>query len=561
VTVPSRPAADRLPGNTRGWTLAVLALGLLPTLVAIWDVPWFITQDGPAHLYNSHIIARSLRPDSPFRGVYEVRWKPLPNWAGHLSLVGLMQVMSPRNADRVMMTVTLVGFALSVTWLRWRVAGWRGLPVAAGLAVLAALNMAWLIGFSSFLVGACLFPITLGIWWGAHERMGLRHGVMLAVLIVVAYFCHLVSMGLTALGLFVLAASTPGPRRIMRWSWTMFGMLPLIPLGLTYHRLMREGGGIHPEWGHLKNPLSLASWGKQLSWIDPLTLASKRSLPFLEARSAWFGLLAPVLWFSAVLALFVLATLERRKDGHAAAHEANTRRGWVFLAGLLFLGGLIGPDTMGAGHGNYLPQRVFLLGLAAIIPYMDFDPKRWQVRAAIPALAVALVVQSATVWSYALEADRLTRQFLTCREQVGRNQRVGALMLGIRGIYRASPLLHVDSLLGIGTGNVLWSNYETGHYYFPVQFVDAPHHPQAADFEAVTILDSPADQPLRREYWNKLLESCHGEIDVLVVWGKDPALDAITERWFRLDYEREPVRVFNPRDRTRASSPDLEAGP
>jgi hypothetical protein len=341
----------------------------------------------------------------------------------------------------------------------------------------------------------------------------------------------------------------------------MVALLPLIPLGITYHRLMREGGGISPAWEHLKNPLSLASWGKQLSWIDPITLASKRTFPFIHAQSAWFGLLAPVLWLSVAVAFLVLATLDRPKAGHAAAHEATVRRGWALLAGMLFLGGLIGPDTMGAGHGNYLPQRVFLLGLAAIIPYLELDPRRWPVRAAIPALGVALCVQSATVWSYALESDRLTRQFLECRDHVGRRQRVGALMLGIRGIYRGNPLLHVDCLLGIGTGNILWGNYETGHYYFPVQLVDAPHHPQAADFEEVTILDSPADQPRRRELWNQLLENCHGEIDVLVVWGKDPALDAITDRWFRLDFEREPVRVFKPRDRTRAPSPNLEPGP
>ena len=39
------------------------------------------------------------------------------------------------------------------------------MPLVALLAVLLALNLTWLLGFYSFLLGACLYPITLGLWW------------------------------------------------------------------------------------------------------------------------------------------------------------------------------------------------------------------------------------------------------------------------------------------------------------------------------------------------------------------------------------------------------------
>src|SRR4051794_40398089 len=46
-----------------GWSrrlgLTVGLLALLPSLSAIWMVPWMVTQDGPAHLYNASIIAHS----------------------------------------------------------------------------------------------------------------------------------------------------------------------------------------------------------------------------------------------------------------------------------------------------------------------------------------------------------------------------------------------------------------------------------------------------------------------------------------------------------------------
>ena len=99
-------------GPWLGWLLTLLLL--MPVLLAIWTVPGFITQDGPAHLYNAVILADSFDPQSPYRPVYEVRWEPFPNWAGHLTLVGLLRIVSPWVADRLMMTATLLGFALAL---------------------------------------------------------------------------------------------------------------------------------------------------------------------------------------------------------------------------------------------------------------------------------------------------------------------------------------------------------------------------------------------------------------------------------------------------------------
>ena len=135
-----------------------LALALAVPLSAIWAVPWFVTQDGPAHVYNAQILAESFDPESPSRLVYTIAWKPIPNWAGHLILAGLVTQFPAWIADRIMTSITLVGLAAATLWLRWRVAGAKGLVLAALLSALLAMNMAWLLGFTSFLIGSCLVP-------------------------------------------------------------------------------------------------------------------------------------------------------------------------------------------------------------------------------------------------------------------------------------------------------------------------------------------------------------------------------------------------------------------
>jgi len=50
-----------------------------------------------------------------------------------------------------------------------------------------ALNWMWLMGFYNFLLRACFFSITLGLWWISREQMKLRHAVLMASLLVVIY--------------------------------------------------------------------------------------------------------------------------------------------------------------------------------------------------------------------------------------------------------------------------------------------------------------------------------------------------------------------------------------
>ena len=77
------------------------------------------------------------------------------------------------------------------------------------LAALVALNFLWLMGFTSFLLGCALFPITLGVWWGGRAELKVPRLAALSLLLVLGYFAHLVSLGLTVLALGLLAILAP----------------------------------------------------------------------------------------------------------------------------------------------------------------------------------------------------------------------------------------------------------------------------------------------------------------------------------------------------------------
>jgi hypothetical protein len=588
MLTPRNTDENATANRARAIGIATLVLAITPAVAAIWYVPTFVTQDGPAHLYNAQVLARSFDPDSPFRPYFSVRWQPLPNWAGHLALMGLASTFPPRVADRLMTSATFLLFVCATAWLRYRVVGWRGMPLSAHFAGLLGLNVAWLFGFTSFLLGAALFPITLWVWWDGRDRDErlARRSLGLAALMVLGYFCHLISLGLTALGLVVLEASTPGRNRRSRALCTGVGLLPLIPLGALYLSVMRQGGGIGPEWKHLGHFASPIGWVRQLSWVDPISIARRDVAPLLDIpASRWLAVCAPVGWFLLSLGLLAVSSVLAKRvwvplvvlDQRAAMAEdtgrvrpvapvysdqelasnsggdsqripnrvtnSSTIRGWWILAALLLIGGIVAPDTLGASHGEYLQQRIVLLGLVALVPLLPAEPSRTRLgRLALIAMAVAWLLQTAFVWDYAFTSERTAGAIARASPVVGTRQRVIVMLSRTRVKFRANPLIHADGLLGAGSENILWNNYETRHYYFPVRFREGLRHPDPFELEQISL----SEQPDRAARWERVLEQYHDLADVIVVWGVDPAIDAVTEKWFTPVFRAGKVRVYRP---------------
>jgi len=536
---PDTQSGAPIRGLARGF--GSLALALAPSLLAILFHSGFTTQDGPAHVYSARILNASLTGNSPFAATFRVAWNPLPNWAGHLSTMIAVAIWSPEVANRVVAAATLVVLGSAVVWLRWVVVGRAGIEVAAVLAALLALNVTWLLGFTSFLLGASVAAVTLAFWWSGRERFRGGRSVGVGGLLTVGYFCHPVSLGLTLGGLAALVIFTPGTDRLVRAGWTGLSAVALGPLAATYWAMTRSGGGLEPAWNHWS--LSVAGIASQFGWVDPLSLAAKTATPF-QFRLGMLPVpaLAPAVWVAVGLVALIALTWSRRN---------RDRLGWLVMAGGGIVCGLVAPDTLGVRHGHFLPQRIVLLGLVALVPWLNLSWSRIGVRLAAGILGGALIIQSAFVWEYARTCHEQVTPFLRVTARFEPGTRSGTLLNGIRGRFRANPLLHADGLLAAATDSIFWTNYETAQYYFPVKVRADVAHPLATRFEQVAVLDEPRDTARRGELWRTLLRDHAAQLDQIVEWQGDPDLDASTDRQYHVTCQEGPIRVWSRLGRTR----------
>jgi hypothetical protein len=141
-------------------------------------------------------------------------------------------------------------------------------------------------------------------------------------------------------------------------------------------------------------------------------------------------------------------------------------------------------------------------------------------------------MQTLWVGEYARECSKVAAPMLRARSSIEPGDRLATVLADARNRFRVNPLLHVDCLLGVDTGAVVLSNYEPGHYYFPVQLRPERSMPHPREFEDVARLVGRDERARRAMLWEELLERHAARIDRVISFGGDPAIECVNARFF-----------------------------
>ena len=86
----------------------IVLLHLIPML----SVKYFVTHDGPAHVYNAHLINNLLfHKDSIASNFFELTPGIVPNWIGH-ALIAFFSLFLPYFiSEKVLLCIYIISFA------------------------------------------------------------------------------------------------------------------------------------------------------------------------------------------------------------------------------------------------------------------------------------------------------------------------------------------------------------------------------------------------------------------------------------------------------------------
>ena len=467
------------------WSLLIGGL-IVIYLLPIWLFPYFPTQDGVSHVYNSQILTEYNNPEYQFRDYYEINGYPFPNWLSHFSLAVLMFVFPSLIAEKIFLSLYVILFPLAIHYFLEAVQR-RRYPLVI-LSFTFIYNYLFLMGFYNFAVSVPLFFLALGYWWKHKDEMSRTRIILLNLLIIITYFAHLISYAFILFSIALLALFH-FRRDLKRILMTGCYLLPAAGLILVYLPTSDLLAGEPPEFG-------IGRIGELFS-----NLIGMHVLVAYADPPDWIsGAVAVLLLFLAAVTIW-----QNRRD---AEESHRGQRAFLCLAGVLFGLYFILPNAI--GPGGWVNDRLAILAVLALFAWFRvFDSLRWRrVFTAGVALLALLNILYVGVLFKNLNAE--IREFNVFVERVGKNKVILPLHFDPRGSSkRVGIFVNAANYYCLDNGNINLGNYEIQFDYFPVRF--------NADFE------TPLDEKewVQVVHWQpERIDLCDyaDNVDYLLLW-------------------------------------------
>lgn len=442
--------------------LLVLLIGF--ALWPIWGYSYFLTNDGPCHLYNAGILRDMLlgRNTELWASWYSLNSRLDPNWLCHIILMALQLVMSPNLAEKVFLSTYVIGFVLGFRYLA-RSIHWENGSLAF-LALPFVYNKVLLFGFFNFALSIAIVFFVWGFWLRHRDSGNWRHWLALSGLLLLLLFTH--AMGYT------LGVATIACHGLAEW---------LLGLGAAGRKQAHRAFLRKLGFGLLAALPSIILFLVFLSGQDTTAVPSQVKLhklyhDFIELRSLVLFHNGEAAWpivLSVVIGVGLVVGLVRMRRG-GWRHEGLLLM-WVVALYMFFNQ----PATV--GRAAIMPERLqaipFLLVLAWLAcQKLPFLMRKGAVLAGIVVTVMLLVLR---LPNHALTSAAV-EEWMTAANHIEPNKSVVMLSYAPEGRYpNAETVLskeafifgHATEYLGTVKPLVILNNYEANATWFPLRWL------------------------------------------------------------------------------------------
>ncbi len=440
----------------------VFYLLLLAAVAPVWSGRFFVTGDGPCHVYNARVLldyiqGRYFEFYNPF---YSLNTNFEPNWFGHLWLAAFQVFFVPETAERLFLTGYVLLFGLGFRYLLRQINPDSVFLSSFGL--LFVWHHLLMAGFYNYACSIALFFWVCGFWLHHRHQLTALRGLAWALLWLALYSAH--PMGLVFAGAFVgsavlLDALGEGRKAGWRAGWQHFwkqvytALLPALPMLVLFAEYIYR-----KPWPTGANTETLEGVSNAL--VNLTALITMNSTERDTVRAVGYIVVALALG-----AIFLRVRKRQWAPGDFA---------------LLFFGIALWQYFRQAGAQSLellMPLRVQIfpwLGLLIWTATAGFP--RWT-RRAVP--AVAVLIMGIFLWLRIpahQKASALVNDYMSCIPQIADSSVILVLNYDLNGRdpkgkeigNRIYLFGHCADYIGAYRTAIMSDNYEALRYYFPM---------------------------------------------------------------------------------------------
>ena len=497
-------------------------------MAPIWSVTFFVTGDGPCHLYNSNILLDFMHGMKPFYDpFYYLNTMVDPNRLYNMITIPLLSIFDPAWAERFFFTLYVLSFCLGFRYLV------RSINPAAlfisHIGVLFCIHKLVMHGFLNNALSLAVWFWVAG-WWWRHRKLTQLHILLAtALLFLVLYSSHPIGftfggmmIGCMLIGSVIFALHSSGWQVATNMLYhrglsLVLSALPAVVMFIEY--MVRSSFSVdtehHPIAGTLNNVVQLTS------------------LIALNSNEAPIALITAITCMALLSGAIVLRIREKKwkeEDG-------------LLLFFIITLYVILAPPS-GISGGLAVGVRMVMLPFLGLLCWAATAtfPKwsQWITSGLACVLVIGFIAVRIPVHK---AADAYAQEIYHAGPFINDTSTVLVLNYDWRGLTpegktiadRTELFPHVDCYLGADKSLIISDNYETHFYYFPLivrwntdmyrqtdkEGINFDHKPPRADilnYKArtdqdldyvlmISYRDEHADHPYTKEIFEQLAQA------------------------------------------------------
>ena len=212
----------------------LLFIGFAMCLLQVWWPEYYLTGDGPCHVYNAQILHDlwSYNKDTDFYlHFYKLLYQPNPNWLSTIIIALLLFVVNGVIAEKIFLTLYVVLFVSGFYLLLRSISNGKSNWVLVLFIFVFPHVLAK--GFYNFSFSIAFFFWVVWSWLRFLEKKSVINGILFFLFIALVFFTHLLSFGFAAFtcAALVLSYGIAGSRGDKKfatgYSVKQFGILAL----------------------------------------------------------------------------------------------------------------------------------------------------------------------------------------------------------------------------------------------------------------------------------------------------------------------------------------------
>jgi hypothetical protein len=442
----------------------LLVILVVFSLIPVWSNKYFITGDGPCHLYNSKVLLDFITSHNlDFYDDYYVLNKNLdPNWFSHITLALLLSFLPDFLAEKIFVSAYIILFAVGLRWLLKTINKENAFLVLLGFSFV--FHHTFQMGFFNYSFSFVFFFFSVGYWLSQNSNFTIPKILILSIINTVLFFVHPVGWILSALtiGLIILfefiiavpdlkkQAENPVKKFINKLYIFCLVFLPSILLSLGY--ILRKGLKTVP------NPDSLKHLYHSFLELTALVNMTNKEHMWAICLSVLFGLIF-------LYGLFYKLRTRRFNKSDA-----------FFIVFIIMLYIYFRQPGQIAGAGivsvrlQFIPFLCVLLWFAGI----TFNLKiKWA--AMLSAFSISIILIAVRIPHHAM-ASRVVKEYVSVRDYIEDKSTVLPLSYSHNGKTPGGELIanriwlfmHASDYIGTDKSLVIFDNFEGNTGYFPI---------------------------------------------------------------------------------------------